>query len=175
MIPGIWASNSWPQLRSWCQGHEFKPHIGLHTGHGAYLKKQEQKLKPLSSLQAWLLQLLCSCSSENPSPNLDISCFLSVLPQSLNVLWTPWTASYHFVEIFRSPLFLSPLFLSKTLSPPTNGTVSCLRFTLHGSIFFPFNPLRTIKPFHLSVCNFTAQKFLANKHLKYSTHLTSFF
>ena len=23
-------STSWSQLRSWCQGHEFKPHTGLH-------------------------------------------------------------------------------------------------------------------------------------------------
>lgn len=32
-----WASDSWPQLRSWLSS-EFKPHSGLHVGHGAYLK-----------------------------------------------------------------------------------------------------------------------------------------
>ena len=29
-------SDSWSQLRSWYQGQEFEPHVGLHPGHEAY-------------------------------------------------------------------------------------------------------------------------------------------
>ena len=32
------ASDSWSQLRSWSQDHEFKPHVGLCVGQEAYLK-----------------------------------------------------------------------------------------------------------------------------------------
>lgn len=32
-------SDSWSWCGSWFQGHEFKPHIGLHVGCGAYLKE----------------------------------------------------------------------------------------------------------------------------------------
>lgn len=36
---------TWSQLRSGSHGCEVKPHIGLHAGHGAYLKKQINKNK----------------------------------------------------------------------------------------------------------------------------------
>ena len=36
--------DSWSQLRSWSQSHEFKPHVGLHTGYEAYFKNKKVSL-----------------------------------------------------------------------------------------------------------------------------------
>ena len=50
----------WSQLRSWSQGHEFKPGVGLHTQHQAYLKWSLLKMEHydwLSSLSAYC----CNC------------------------------------------------------------------------------------------------------------------
>ena len=52
-------SQSVEQLRSWSQAHEIKPLIGLHAGHGAYLKK---KIVPyLGSFFFFLKFYLFSC------------------------------------------------------------------------------------------------------------------
>ena len=62
---GGWASDSPSQLRSWSQGCEFKPCVGLHAGHEAYLKKktktkQNKKNNYISVKRCQVADLTCT-------------------------------------------------------------------------------------------------------------------
>lgn len=62
-LRGTWVAqlgkclDAWCQLRSWYQGHEFKPRVALNAAHEDYFKKKKKKTFDLRHEQ-WKEQII---------------------------------------------------------------------------------------------------------------------